>query len=99
MSRKAPTRPPADAIKPEPPPAPPPKPGIACHKCGTVLEGERDKYWHARGDSAGCIRAAMGMILDLHGRLEVIEGVFKRVANSVEAPAPAAADNEQETTA
>ena len=78
---------------PDPPPAPPPRQGLACHKCGTILESEQEKYWHARGDSAGCVRSAMGMILDLHGRLEAIEGAFERAAT------PAAAETELEETA
>jgi hypothetical protein len=60
--------------------APTPRPQDVCGKCGTVLENEQDVYWHQRRDSAGCIRHVVGMVLDLHERLGVIEEVFKRAA-------------------
>jgi hypothetical protein len=85
MNRKAPT---PDTLVLENTSPAPPKPGLACHKCGTILETEQEKYWHARGDSAGCMRSAMGMILDLHGRLELIEKLFEKAAADAVAKEP-----------
>lgn len=66
----------ADAVKPDPAPNPP-RPEVACHKCGTILDDQKQAYWHARGDSAGCVRSLMGMVLNLNERLGVIEAAFE----------------------
>jgi hypothetical protein len=64
------------------------KPQLSCGKCGTVLSTDKDVYWHERRDSAGCIRALIGMVLDLHERLETIEKAFVTAAAKSTEPPP-----------